>query len=62
MVGDRDPIFALEAVCRLRRWLDEQEGVLVADAHAKGWAWAHIAGALGRSRQAVWVMYRDLEG
>lgn len=57
-VSQGDVAWSLGAVAWLRGWADEVEGVAVGRARRMGWGWSEIAAGLGRSRQAVWSMYR----
>ena len=48
-----DPEQALAAVVALRLMADQLERHAVANAIAQGWSWAHVAEALGVSKQAA---------
>lgn len=48
-----DPEDALAAVVALRRVADQLERDAVDYAVAQGWSWAHVAQALGVTRQAA---------
>lgn len=48
-----NPTTVLFAIAELRRELDRREAVAVRRARLNGLTWAHIATALGVSRQAV---------
>jgi hypothetical protein len=48
-----DPADALAAVGALRRLADRLEDAAVERALRDGWTWAHVAEALGVTRQAV---------
>lgn len=48
-----DPEAALAAVVALRRLADRLELAAVDVAIEQGWSWAHVADALGVSRQAA---------
>src|SRR5438034_11205532 len=54
------PERALTAIAELRTRLDELEEFQVEDALRRGWSWARIGRALGRTRQAVHKRYGRL--
>jgi hypothetical protein len=54
-----NPFDALTAISVLRRWLDLREFEMVRIAREEGVSWHGIAGALGRSKQAVWERFRN---
>ena len=57
--ADADPAATLAAVTALRRLADRLERDAVDRAVALGWSWAHIAQALGVSRQAAHKRHAD---
>ncbi len=57
VAGDDDPRAGLSAAARLRRELEQLEGVQVRQARNRGLTWEQIASALGVSRQAVHKKY-----
>jgi len=57
-----NPATALSALGILERWVNDHERELVSRAREADVGWPDIARALGRSRQAVWKMYRKTEG
>ncbi|NUR83649.1 MAG: hypothetical protein HOY71_06135, partial [Nonomuraea sp.] len=52
-----DPLLALRATTALRREIERLEAVQVRRARVAGLAWAHIADAIGVSKQAVHKKY-----
>lgn len=56
-----DALDGLDALAALARWVSGREAELVARARGDGASWGVIAKQLGRTKQAVWNRYADIE-
>lgn len=59
VVSGGDPAAQLEALCELRRELDEIESELAAEAIRAGMSWREIGAAIGVSKQAAHRRHRE---